>query len=149
MASGTFNHGSHLIQTGALDFAADTIKVALLADDVPYVFDKDHDHMDDINPSELDVSGYPPGFAGAGRATLAGKTITEDSVNDRSVFDATDPAPWTLGAGKNVVGAVVYYHITDDATSVPIWYLDFADFATNGGAFSLIFHANGIGYVQQ
>lgn len=149
MASGTYNHGSYSIQTRAIDWAADVIKLMLLATDTPYVFDKDHDHIDDINPSELAVSGYAGGFAGADRRTLASKTITEDSANDRSVFDAADPASWTLAAGKTVASAVVYWHNTSDAVSIPIFFLDFTDFATTGGMFGLIFHADGIGYIQQ
>lgn len=148
MASGTYTHGSYLIQTRAIDYAADVIKVMLIANDVAYAFSKAHDHIDDINASELNVSGYVNGFAGSGRKTLASKTITEDLVLFRNIFDAADPSAWTLGAGKTVVACVVYWHSVDDATSVPLWYGDFPDFLTNGGAFSLIFHADGIGYIS-
>ena len=149
MASAVYNNGAKKIADGSIDFAADTIKIMLLATDTPYSLDKDHDHIDDISASELSVSGYVGGFAGAGRKTLGSKTITADLTNDRVVFDAADPSAWTLASGKTVASAVVYWHDTDDATSVPLFFLDFTDTLTNGGTFTVQFDANGIAYLQQ
>lgn len=149
MASAVYNAGAKGLLDGSIDFAADTIKIMLLSTDVPYVVDKDHDHIDDLNASELVVSGYANGFAGAGRKTLGTKTITKDNATDRVVFDAADPSAWTLGAGETVAAAVVYWHSVDDATSIPLFFLDFVDVLTNGGTFAIAFHADGIAYVQQ
>jgi hypothetical protein len=149
MASGVYNHGAYGLATGSISFTGDTIKVMLLATDSPYVFNKDHDHVDDINASELNVAGYANGFAGAGRKALAAKTVTEDLANDRVVYDAADPSAWTLASGKTVAAAVIYWHSVDDATSIPLFFLDFTDVATNGGTFTLVFDTTGIAYLQQ
>lgn len=148
MASGVYNEGAYQLRNGgSVDFAADTIKVALVSS--AYSFDKDHASMTTPAASEISVTGYASGFAGAGRKTLASKTTTKDTTNDRIVYDAADPSAWTLATGATVGGAVVYKHITDDATSVPLFFLDHADVPTNGGTFTLQFHADGMAYLQQ
>jgi hypothetical protein len=149
MASFTFNAGSYALQHQNADYLADTIKVMLLGTATPYTPNKDEASMTTPALSELAVSGYAGGFSGAGRQTLASKTLTNDTTNDRTVYDAADPSAWTLGAGDSVAAAIVYWHSVDDATSVPLFYLDFADVPTNGGAFALSFDAAGIAYTQQ
>ena len=149
MASFIYNAGAHAIDNGDFDFLTATVKVMLLGLSTPYTPDKDHDHIDDINASELAVSGYAGGFAGAGRKTLANKAVTQNTGTDRDMLDADDPSAWTLAAGDSVTAAVVYFHLTSDAVSVPLAYLDFTDVVTNGGAFNLAFDALGIGYSQQ
>lgn len=149
MASRAYNEGAYQLRKGgSVDYVADTIKVMLLANDTPYTFDADHDHVDDISASELSVTGYTSGFAGAGRKTLGSKTITKDTATDRLVYDAADPSVWTLAAGKTVTAAVIYWHSVDDATSIPLFYLDFTDVPTNGFTFALTFSASGIAYDQ-
>lgn len=149
MASFTYNKGSTDIANRTIDFAADTIKVMLIGTATAYTPDKDHSSMTTPALSELSVGGYTPGFASADRKTLGTKTITNDTTNDRTVFDAADPAAWTLATGGTVAAAIVYKHLTSDALSTPIFYLDFADVPTNGSTFTLVFDANGIGYTQQ
>jgi hypothetical protein len=148
MASGTYNEGAYQLRNGgAVNFASGTIKIMIVSS--AYTFDKDHASMTTPAASEISVTGYTPGFASADRKTLAGKTITKDTTNDRVKYDADDPSSWTLAAGATVGGEVVYWHDTDDATSVPLFFLDHADVPTNGGTFTVQFHADGIGYIQQ
>ena len=71
-----------------------------------------------------------------------------DAARDRHAVHA-DPSAWTLGSGKTVASAVVYWHSTDDATSIPLFFLDFTDVTTNGGTFTLVFDPAGIAYLQQ
>lgn len=148
MASGVFNSGSTGIADGSIDYLNDTIKVMLVTDG--YTFNADHDDIDAvIAGEELTVSGYAGGFSGAGRKTLGSKTVTNDTTNDRTKFDAADPTAWTLATGEDVKAAIVYKHDTDDATSIPIFYQEFAaPIPTNGGTFTLSFHADGIDYIQ-
>ena len=143
MASFTFNLGSTGINDGSIDYLTDTIKVML----VTAVPSQDDDNLSGL--TELNVGGYAPGFAGAGRKTLAGKTVTNDDTLNRSIHDATDPTAWTLAAGGTVVGAVIYKHLTSDAASTPLFFLDTGSIPTNGSTLTLQFHADGIGYTQQ
>lgn len=149
MATAGYTTGIKELLDGTISFASDTIKLMLIANDKTYTYDADHTYVDmggenDPVDCELDVTGYAPGFAGAGRATLASKTITVDNANNRVVIDAADPAAWTLASGKTVVAAIIYKHVTSDEASRLIAYVDFADTATNGGTFTLQFNAAGI-----
>lgn len=148
MASGTFNRGAEAIQNGGKDFLTDVLKFALIDD--TYTFDPD-DTAADVLASELDVTGYTPGFASASRKTLASKTVTRDDVNNRVVHDAADPSAYSaLGAGASIKGVLVYFHDTDDATSIPLFWGEYAaPIPTNGGDFSHVVNAGGLGYTQQ
>lgn len=148
MASVAYNAGMKAIADRSVDFLADTIKIMLIGIAVPYTFSRNHAVMTVPAASELNVGGYVPGFAGAGRLTLAGKSITNDTTNNRTIFDATDPAAWTLAAGDSVAAAIIYKHLTSDAVAVPLWFLDHADTPTNGSTFQEIFDALGIYYIQ-
>ncbi len=148
MASGVFNIGATSIGDGAVDFLTDTIKVMLIGSDVAYAFDPDSTSMTTPGASELTVTGYAAGFASADRRTLGTKTVASDMTNNRSTFDAADPAAWTLSTGETVEGAVVYKHLTSDALSTPLFFLDFTGVPTNGSTFTLAFAAAGIAYLQ-
>lgn len=131
-----------------IDLAADTLKIMLLKDS--YTVNPDHKLVSDIAGSECDATGYTGGFNGAGRKTLASKTLTADDTNNRAVFDAADPSAWSaLGGGtNNTLGkAAVIKEITNDGASRVVCILEFTAAATNGGDFSLAFHADGIGYI--
>lgn len=81
--------------------------------------------------------------------TLGTKTFTEDTTNDRIVYDAADPT-WTAVAGGSTVAYVcVFKFVTNDAGSTPIFVIDVADLATNGGDITWPISASGIGYLQQ
>jgi len=148
MASGVYNEGAFQLGDGAIVFDTDAaIKIMLLKSS--YTFDKDHASVTTLAASEADASGYTGGFNGAGRKALASKTTTKDDTNDRVVYDATDPSAWTLAAGNTIGGAAIIRENTNDAGSTPLFFLDFTDTATNGGTFTVAFHANGIAYLQQ
>lgn len=141
MASRVYNKGMAKLLDSTIDLASDVIRVLLV--DSTYTFDPDHDFVDDVSGDEIAVSGYA-------RATLASKTLTEDTANDRFKFDATDVAFGTLASGATVGGAVIYRQTGgDDSTPTNdelICFLDFSDTPTNGGSFTLQFHADGIFY---
>lgn len=152
MASGTYNIGSHSLQssgaTNPVDFLGNTIEVILVKS--TYTFNKDHTNSQYAAAEISGVSGYTGGWGGAGRKTLASKTITNDTTNDRTVYDAADPSAWTLGTGDTVGGAIIGKKGTsDDTDAIPLFFLDFTDVPTNGSTFTLQFHADGIGYTQQ
>lgn len=148
MASGTYNIGSYSIQHRDVDFLADTLEFILVKS--TYTFDKDHTNTAIAAAEISGVSGYTGGFGGAGRKTPGSKTMTNDTTNDRTVYDCADPAAWTLGAGDTVGGVIIAKKgSASDATAVLLWFLDITDFPTNGGTFTLVLDALGIAYTQQ
>lgn len=147
MASKLYDAGGKAIYDRTIDIAADTLKVMLVT--TGYTFVQTETAMTTAAASELSVTGYTSGFASASRRTLASKTMTNDTTNHRTVVDAADPATWTaLAAGATISAAIVYKHLTSDAASTPIAYLDFTDTATNGSDFTITYDANGIWYIQ-
>jgi hypothetical protein len=148
MASRTYNIGSYQIQHRDVDYLSDNIEIILVKS--TYVFDADHTNAAYAAAEISGVTGYTGGYGGAGRKLLGGKTITNDTVNDRTVYDANDPSSWTLGIGDTVGGAIIGKKgSVSDADAVPIFFLDCADTPTNGSIFQVLFDALGIGYTQQ
>lgn len=117
----------------------DTIKVALVTSSYTPDFDA-HDFFNDIT-NEITSSGYT-----AGGATLGSQTVTLNTTDNRIVFDGAD----TSWASSSITarGAVVYKSTGDSATSPLIAYIDFTtDRTSDGGTFTITWHANGIGYI--
>lgn len=135
MASFVFNEGANGLTTGGtIVWASDTIKARLVATSAT------------INKDDTTMT---PHTAIGTDQTLASKTKTKDTTNDRIVFDAADPV-WTAVAGGSTVGTVtIFKFVTNDAGSTPIASLDITDTATNGGDITIQFDANGIFYLQE
>ncbi len=138
MASFVTNRGARDIMDSTsgtvINWASDTIKARLVASSV--------------TPTKDDTS--MTGYTAIGTdQTLGTKTFTEDTTNDRIVFDAADPT-WTAVAGGSTVGwVVVFKFVTNDGGSTPIAIIDVADTATNGGDITVTFASTGIFYLQQ
>lgn len=148
MASLTFNVGSYQLQHRDVDYLSDTIEIILTKS--TYTPNKDDTNSVYAAAEISGVSGYTGGYAGAGRKTLGTKTITNDTTNDRTVYDAADPSAWTLGTGDTVGGAIIGKKgSANDTTAIPLFFLDFTDVPTNGSTFTLSFHADGIAYTAQ
>jgi hypothetical protein len=98
MPSLMFNSGKKDLQNGNIDLDSDTIKCMLTLGYTPNK--RTHTKRSDVT-GEISGSGYSSG----GQA-LANKTVTQDNVDDESVFDADDVVfnPSTLSAD----GAVLY-----------------------------------------
>lgn len=148
MASFTYNIGSKSIADRSVDWVAGIIEIILVKS--TYTANKDDTNSVYAAAEISGVSGYTGGYGGAGRQVLGSKTITNDTTNDRTVFDAADPSAWTLGPGDTVGAAIIGLKgAAADATAVPIFFLDFTDVPTNGSTFTLSFDPLGIGYTQQ
>lgn len=138
MASFVTNRGARdlSVATGGtqITWASDTIKARLVASSV--------------TPTKDDTS--MTGYTAIGTdQTLGSKTFTEDTTNDRIVYDAADPT-WTAVAGGSTVGwVVIFKFVTNDAGSTPIAVIDIADTATNGGDITIQFASTGIFYLQE
>lgn len=149
MASGAFTSGMTKAMDGTNPYLTTTHKVMLLATATPYTYDPDHDNIsmggaNDPDDAELNVGGYTRGFGGAGRKTLASKTITTNDTNNRVEWDAADVTWTALAAGQTIEAAVVVVEITNDAGSQLVIYLDPTNIPTNGSDVTLQFASNGL-----
>ena len=150
MAGFTYNAGSTALQDGTLDYLTDAnVKIMLLTD--AYTPDKDHATVTSLATAEVSVAGYTGGFGGAGRKVLGTKTLATDDATDRTEYDAADPTAWTLATGENVQYAAVVWENTNDAGSIPLFLIDFAEgtIPTNGGTFTFSFAAGAYAFTQQ
>lgn len=138
MASFVTNRGARDLSVGTsgtqITWASDTIKARLVASS--FTPDKDNTSM--------------TGYTAIGTdQTLGSKTFTEDTTNDRIVYDGADPT-WSAVAGGSTVGwVVIFKFVTNDAGSTPIAVLDITDTPTNGGDITITFAATGIFYLQE
>lgn len=140
MASFTSNAGSFGLQGAsggtAIVWGSDTIKARLV--------------ISSVTPGKDDTSmtGYTAA-TGSTDQTLGSKTQTNDTTNDRTVYDAADPT-WTAVASGSTIGwIVVYKFVTNDAGSTPLFVIDVTDTPTNGSDIGWTINASGIGYTQQ
>ena len=99
---------------------------------------------------EFDGGGsHPPSFAN--REQLLSTTMTVDEPNDRAEFKAAaSHTVSSIPAGTRATqGIVVYFHVTNDAASVPLLWIDSGGFpfTANGGDLVLSWNAEGIGQI--
>lgn len=140
MANVFFNKGKAVLSSGGgVDWASDTIKIALVTSS--YTPNQDsHDFFDDVT-NEVTGTGYT-----AGGATLGSKTKTQDNATDRIVFDAADAA-WTTST-ITARAAVIYKDTGTASTSPLIGYIDFGSNITSTGAtFTVTFSVDGVVYL--
>lgn len=136
-----YNLARQKILDGTLDLAGDTLKFMLLKPE--YVPDLDHVSVTPLAAQELSGTGYTGGFGGSGRKTMANKTFGVNHSTDRGFMDCDDPS-WA-GINAGTIGCIaIVKEITDDSLSLPIAYIDVADFLTNGGTYSHVVPAEGI-----
>jgi len=148
MASGAYTSGLTSAMNGTSPFLTTTHKVMLLSTATPYTYNADHDFVsaggaNDPDDAETNVSGYTRGFGGAGRKSLASKTITSNDTNNRVEWDAADLTWIALATGETIEAAVVIVEITNDAASQLVVYLDPTNVPTNGSDITLQFASNG------
>lgn len=140
MANGVYNRGVYELLVA---IAAADLRVLLV--NSGYVFSKAHDFIADVVANEISAAGYA-------RQTLAGKVVTEDDANNRAYLDADDPVFPSMAAGQTIGGAIVFRHTGSDATAPIVTFIDVADVATAGTAFTLTFAApasGGVLYLYQ
>lgn len=126
------------------DWNNDTIKAMLVAN--TYTPDIDaHDFLDDVRAHEIaNGNGYT-----TNGATLASKTVTIDTANDRVAVDAADLS-WA-SANFTAKYVVIYKDVGGaDATRLLVCVFDLDDSSSSasktvqGGTFALNFNAAGI-----
>lgn len=140
MANVVYNSAKADLMDGTLDLDTDTIKVVLVTS--TYTPDIDtHTQYSHIT-NQVTGDGYT-----AGGATLADKTVSIDTVNNRGVFDATNTT-WSTST-ITARGAILYKYVDDGgspaATSPLICYFDFTtDKESSSGDFTIQWDSVGI-----
>lgn len=137
----TFQSGVMKCMDGTIALLTDTIKVYAVKSS--YTPNRDHDFVGDTTEI-TGVSGYTGGFGGAGRKTLASKTLTVTDASDLFAFDAADVAFGALGTGDTIGGFVITKEITNDAASPIVAFNGITNTPTNGASVTLQFDAAGI-----
>lgn len=129
---------------GLFDFdAPNDIRMLLVSTNTTADTDVDAHFIADIGTlDEFDGANYA-------RKALASEAVVQDDPNNRGEF-ISDAVVWSaLGAGtRQIQAAVLYKHVTNDADSVLIAYIDTITGVTfpfngNGGAFTLTPNAEG------
>lgn len=136
MATEPSNKLKFLLASKVIDFANDTFKIALMANN--YTWNKDTHHgYANVSANEL-ANGY--GYT-TGGASLANVAVTEDDTDDRCEITWNN-ANWTANGGNigPTPGAIIY----DDTPTSPqadpiIGYIDFGGNQTqaDGGVFTI------------
>lgn len=124
---------------GNVNWETDTIKLALLSSS--YTPDLDnHDYFNDVSAYEISGSGYT-----AGGATLANRSFTVDTANDRVYLNA-DNVSWA-SATFTARYAVVYKDTGTASTSPILVLIDFGqDYSVSGATFSIEWSSGHVAY---
>lgn len=143
MSSFIYNEAKRAFSSGEINLTSDDIRVILVMTNTTADTDDDVDTIDAIGTlDEMDGANYS-------RQTLDSETVNEDAANDRAEFD-DDNVTWSsLGNGtRDVKGAIVYKHVTNDTDSVPIAFIDFSPNQSPGGSdFTINWDSEGIFYL--
>jgi hypothetical protein len=137
MASLIYNAAKKNLINGTIDLDTDTVKAMLVTSTYAPNIDT-HAFRSDVT-NEVVGTGYT-----AGGAALTTKTVTQDNVNDRAVFDASDVV-WA--AATITARAAVLYKNRGGLASADelIGYFDFgSDITSTAAAFTVQWNASGI-----
>jgi hypothetical protein len=102
----------------------------------------------DTDQVYADVSGTEYGSSAgytAGGETLGSQSVAQDNTNDRGVFDAADVTWTSLGPLSPATPShAILYNDTPTSPADPLAaYWEIGSTATNGGNYTLQFHADG------
>jgi hypothetical protein len=103
-------------------------------------------YVDDYTTlDEADATGYA-------RVALAGEATSQDDANDRAEFDANDAVFSGLSgdATRDYQGVLLYDHVTNDADSPVVAFIDFtADITSAATQVTIPWDAEGILQLSQ
>jgi hypothetical protein len=145
MANFVYNIAKKQLLDGDIDFnAPDDIRILLL------------EAATDENPDDVDVQAVlaragtteltSTGYA---RQALAAEATSQDDANDRAEFDANDVtfSAVSQAGSETVIGWLLFKFITDDASSIPIAFVDTATglpLTPNGSDITITWNVEGI-----
>lgn len=139
-----YNHLKHIQgQAANVDWVNDDIRVALVMSNTTADTEDDKTLMNAFTTlDEMDGAGYA-------RGALANEAWAKDVANNRSEFDADDLVFTSVSAGtRQVVGALLYKHVTNDTDSIPLAYINGTGFPFDPGGGNITFQWNAEGIVQ-
>lgn len=148
MAVTFYNNFKEQLLNGNIDFANNTLRVALLDNGTSYTPDPDNEvFVDDV----LDGGVTAQEFTGSGysRQTLGGVSVSQDNTDDEGVVDANDTTFSSID-GATIQSALIYKQVGGDDTTpgddVLIGHYTSSDFplTANGGDVTLQWNAEGI-----
>lgn len=139
MASNVKNIGKSRTWSGDTDLNSDDMRLILAMTNTTADTDIDLDNTSGYTLDEMDGTNYA-------RQALANEAVNTDDSNDRAEFDADDVSIASLGNGtRQMQGALIHEHITNDAGSFPFVWVEFAATVNPGGStFSIAWNAEGI-----
>ena len=150
MADFAYTYGLLKIGLGDVHWDTDDIRFILVMTNTTADTERDKQKIGDFTTlDEFDGGGsHPPSFAN--RENLLNQTFTVDEPNNRAEFSATNHTVSSIPAGTRAIqGIVVYFHVTNDAASVPLLWIDSGGFpfTANGGDLIFSWNAEGIGQI--
>lgn len=141
MANQFYTRAARDILKGDLDLdeAGDDIRVMLCMTNTTADSAFSSANVGDLTLDEHDGANYV-------RKALGTQAVNEDTGNERAEFDAVDVTWTSLGAGtRAIAGALIYKHVTNDADSVPVAWIDNPAFPnSNGGDYTIQWNAEGV-----
>jgi len=145
MASFVYNEFKRALAEGEIDLnATDDIRIILVNSNTTFDTEYDLNTM-----GAVATAGY---FDGANHDTTNGHALSGEAVTEvtgstgYAKFDATDYtfSSLGLGAGGNAIAIVLFKWISNLSSSMPIAYIDCADFNGSGGDVVVEWHTDGI-----
>lgn len=139
MASNVKNIAKSRMMSGDMDLNGDDMRLILVMTNTTADTDVDADNTSGYTLDEMDGANYA-------RVALANEAVNTDDTNDRAEFDADDVTISSLGNGtRQMQGALIHEHITNDAGSFPLCFVEFSSTINPGGStFTIQWNAEGI-----
>lgn len=126
---------------GNINLSTDDIRVTLVMTNTTCDTETDVTLMNGFTTlGQCDSTGFA-------RFTLTGETVSDDDGTDEARFDAIDATFSSVAADASfaIQGALVFKHVTNDAASTPICFVEFASSITaNGGNIVVTWDSTGI-----
>lgn len=145
MASFVYDHAKFLLLEGLLDFqeASDDIRIALVMTNTTVDTEKAKATISAFTTlDEYDGANYA-------RKACANQAVTEVGGSNLGKF-SFDAITWTaLGIGtRQCQGLLLYKHVTNDADSIPIAFIDTGGFPFDGNGGNVTLTPNAAGFLQ-
>lgn len=141
MASFVYTKFKEMAGQGLIDLSSDTLKIILVGSTTTADTEEDTQYIGDFSTlGELANSGN------YSRKTLGSVTFAADNSNNRAELHCSNVA-WTAltGTPAQPVGAILCKHVTNDADSVAIAWIDGSAWPiTNGGDYTIVIDAEGL-----
>lgn len=121
-----------------LDEAGDDMRVILCMTNTTADTDVDLDNTSGYTLDEMDGANYA-------RKTCDNQVVSTDDTNDRAEYDFDDLVWTSLGNGtRQVQGMLIHEHITNDAGSFPLAFVEFSSTINPGGStLTVVINAEG------